>query len=725
MAEKKTKERSWWNRFKDFLKTHTNLTVIVVAALLLELTTGVIYYTAQRIIQRTVERLVEREMNAMYLGINNQLSEMEVAVDNMVWVVRSSLSNPESMFAITHHLVENNPSTIGSSICFIPNYFPAKGKWFQPYSGRRADGSIEDLQLGSASHNYMEKEFYTYTMSSGKSNWCEPYLDPDGAKGMVTTYSVPVHDAKDRIVGVAGIDLSLNWLNEIIAADKVYKSTQRFLVTGEYNLLAGNDGKIYQAALKSLKDDNDRNGYVTWNAGNGKKYHIFFHPIGGKTDWILMTVLDDSDIFGKLRQTRLLLFLLVMTGLLIIGFIVYRTSRNLERLREVNAEKERIGGELRVASQIQHSMLPCNHLRQEDVDLYGLQVPAREVGGDLFDYFIRDEKLIFCIGDVSGKGTPSAILMASTRSLFRAFSVHTSNPARIMQAINGSACLNNDTNMFVTLFIGVLDLPTGHLRYCNAGHEIPYIFNTKLTALDCNAHLPVGVFEDVNYEVQEVRLSPDTMLFVYTDGVTEAKNGERKQFGIQRLEDVLSQSMERQLNPEETIGAVREEVHSFVKDAEPSDDITMLAVRYTPQHFESKLNETIILKNDVHEVKKLSDFQKDVYEKMNIDKSLARQLRLAVEEAVVNVMEYAYPSGTEGTVEVRMMSDGNNMKAIIVDTGVPFDPTAMEKTDTTLPAEERQIGGLGILLVRELMDSINYERIEGKNVLTLIKKLNT
>ena len=175
--------------------------------------------------------------------------------------------------------------------------------------------------------------------------------------------------------------------------------------------------------------------------------------------------------------------------------------------------------------------------------------------------------------------------------------------------------------------------------------------------------------------------------------------------------------------PRQILETVSEEVHRFVGDAEQSDDLTMLAIHYTPRQFESAIIETLVLKNDIHEVTRLSSFQKSVYAKMNIDTSLARQLRLAVEEAVVNVIDYAYPAGTEGSIEVRVMSDSQTLKIMIADSGVPFDPTAKEKTDTTLSAEDRQIGGLGILLVRELMDTINYEREDGKNILTLIKKL--
>ena len=411
---------------------------------------------------------------------------------------------------------------------------------------------------------------------------------------------------------------------------------------------------------------------------------------------------------------------------IVLVWIINHVALNDRRFQKTEMEKKRIDGELRVANSIQQSMLPDQYMLQDDVEIGGSLVPAREVGGDLFDYYVRNEKVLFCIGDVSGKGVASAMLMGVVQSMFRAFSAHENNPAHIMQAINEASCRGNKSNMFVTLFIGVLDLPTGCLHYCDAGHDAPIILSEKkLFPLNVDPHLPVGVFNTVKYDVQKMNLMPDSIIFLYTDGLTEAMNKERQQFRIERVEAVLTTCLERELRPQDILKTIGNEVRLFTDGSMQSDDLTMLAIRYTPHHFESILTETLILKNDVHEVSKLSSFLKSVVVKINIDPSLARKLRLAVEEAVVNVIDYAYPADTEGSIEVRMMWDGKKLKVMIIDSGVPFDPTVREKTDTTLSAEERQIGGLGILLVRELMDAMNYERMDGKNVLTLMKELKS
>lgn len=722
MNKTATNYKDWRKRLNSFMKTNTSLTVIISAVLLLELMMGIMFYAAQNFIQRTMERMVGVEMNAIYLCIRNKLANVEVTIDNMAWVVSEGLEEPNWMFDLSKRMLKNNASFWGSGVAFVPNYYSKRGKFFEPYAVRRGGDTIITLQVGRHGVDPTKKEYYRIPVEKGISHWSEPYVNHTDDKSRITTYSTPIRNERNRIVGVVFADIATNWLEDIMKEEKVYQSTQRFLVTGHYNMLAGTENPVFNEVLQILKADNDKKGYFTMTSKDGVKYHVFYTPVGGKTDWVLINILDDSEVFGRLRSMQMMLILPLIIGLFFAWLIVWRSSNNLKRLKKVNAEKERIDSELQVASQIQQSMLPQGEFNAESVDLEGFLKPAREVGGDIYDYFIRDEKLYFCIGDVSGKGAPSAMLMAVTHALFRSASAHESNPARIMQTINETACQGNKSNMFVTMFIGILDLPTGHLRYCDAGHDAPAIMeNGQWSMIDVIAHLPLGVFDDVKYGVQELTLHPNSTIFLYTDGLTEAMNAEHKQFGLKRIQAVLQDSTDKQ--PQEILKKITENVDGFVKNAEQSDDLTMLVIRYTPKQFNSTLTEALTIKNNVKEVKRFSEFLKSAIGKLDVDTSLARRLRLAVEEAVVNVIDYAYPTNTEGDITVNMMFDGQTLHFQIIDEGIAFDPTAKQKTDTTLSVEERQIGGLGILLVRELMDSINYERTDGKNILTLIKKI--
>ena len=565
---------------KYVLRRHLGLAGIIAAALLLEITSSLMNYVNHNIIQDTMERLVEQEMNSIAFRIHNQLSKVEVTLDNMAWVVTDDLAKSDSMFVITRRMVENNPAILGGTISFIPNYYPEKGYWFEPFAGRRADGTIESIQLGSASHDYTKSEFFTKPIALGKGHWSEPYMDADGAKTVVTTYGSPVRDYHGKIVGVVDADLSLGWFEQLMDEEKVYKNTECFLVTGSHHLIAGTEGHMLEHALKLLTAANNKAGYHKVSDEAGEKHHIFFHPVGGKTDWVLISVLDDSEVFGKLSKVRFLLYFVTAIGLLALGFIVYRTSRNLEHLRRVKAEKNRIESELHVASDIQMSMIPKHFPEFPGIDLYASIKPAKEVGGDLYDFILKDDQLYFCIGDVSGKGVPAALLMMAATSQFRTVSRYLNQPEQIMMAINDQIAEGNDTHMFVTMFIGILDLKTGHLAYSCGAHNPPLLIGSTVEDLPVARKLPVGAIKGMKYVLQETQIDPGTTLFLYTDGLTEAMDAANQMFGVERMKAIAQNQISvGEPSPKALIDRFTEAVDTFVAGAEQSDDLTMMAIK--------------------------------------------------------------------------------------------------------------------------------------------------
>jgi sigma-B regulation protein RsbU (phosphoserine phosphatase) len=398
--------------------------------------------------------------------------------------------------------------------------------------------------------------------------------------------------------------------------------------------------------------------------------------------------------------------------------------RQIRETREINEEKGRMEGELLAARNIQMSMLPKTfppYPDRNDVDIYAQLTPAKEVGGDLFDFYIRDEKLLFCVGDVSGKGIPASLVMAVTRSLFRSVSAHESQPSRIMTAINSAMVEGNESEMFVTLFIGVLDLPTGRLRYCNAGHNAPLLLRPEGTDwLPCDPNLPIGIMDELKFTGQETLIAPQTLLFLYTDGLTEAETVSHQQFQEERVLQVARQS---QLQPQTLIEEMTGAVHHFVEHAEQNDDMTMLAVLYCRKQETIRLQRTLTLTNNIDEVPQLSAFVEAVGEALSMDASVTMQINLAIEEAVVNVMSYAYPGGISGMVSITAQASDEQVQFVITDNGIPFDPTRKDAADTTLSVEERPIGGLGIHLIRHYMDGVAYERVGEQNVFTMRKQL--
>jgi sigma-B regulation protein RsbU (phosphoserine phosphatase) len=508
----------------------------------------------------------------------------------------------------------------------------------------------------------------------------------------------------------------------------------------------------------------------------GKESYVFYKPLG-KTGCSMAIICPESDIFGGFDRLRNSVRAIVLVGLLLMLYLFIRIItrelqplrrlaheaetiasgqfdaelpdfqrvdeigqlshsfgnmqqslvKYIEELKNTTAQKASIESDLRIASGIQMGMLPEKFPTKDDrddVQLYASLTPAKEVGGDLFDFYFRDEKLFFCIGDVSGKGVPASLFMAVTRSTFRTVSAHESMPDHIVTLMNKTIADMNKNHMFVTLFVGVLDLPTGRLHYCNAGHDAPLLVGAGVGELACDANIPVGFMPSWKYSLQEAQIFTGTTILLFTDGLTEAMNVNYEQFQMERVNDVAFQALsQQQQEPRQLIARMTEAVHQFVGDAEQSDDLTMMAIQYIKQQSDVRMRKSLVLPCDLQEVPRLNAFVEEVCQEVGFDEMVSMQVKVAVEEAVVNVMKYAYPPGQQRDVTIEAASNDIRLKFTIIDCGQPFDPTVQAEVDTTLAANERKIGGLGIHIIRQNMDSINYERMDNLNVLTLRKKI--
>ena len=722
-------------------KIRASIGILITATVLVIVMGTVQYWFASSGIKAAVEERARGELRVKSLEIKNVMTAAEVAVQNMVWVVEQNLGKPDSLYTITRRMLsDNNGVVVGSAVGFEPYYYPNKGRQYSPYSYRK-DGQVVDKQLGTDVYDYHEMEWYTETKRTGQGHWSEPYFDESGGEMVMTTYSYPVRNSKGETVAVFTADISLEWLSDVINKQKAFPSSYNVVISHEgqiivspvdslvlkhnaYTFASKNNDTIMQRVIEAMAGGSS--GRATVKDPKGKLNYIFYSPIEGNTGWSMAVVCSDQEIFQDLRQRNFLLILIMVAGLVLLVFIVSRSMNAFSKLQSINAEKERIGSELRIASGIQRGMLPKifpPFPERNDIDIYGLLKAAKEIGGDLYDFFIRDEKLFFCIGDVSGKGVPASLVMAVTRSLFRTVSAHESSPERIMTHINDAMAEMNESNMFVTLFVGVQDLLTGQLRYSNAGHCPPMLVSSDgVELLQMDANVPIGLIMKWKYTLQETVIDPNTYLFLYTDGLTEAENANHALFGEQRMIDV-ARNVGAYDSSEELINVMHKAVLTYVDGNEQSDDLTMLAVRFAKNQADIKLERSLTLPNDVNSVPLLASFVDEIGEMLGIDPSTIMSLNLALEEAVVNVMKYAYPAGTDGEVQIEAKASEKRLRVSIIDSGIPFDPTAQAEADTSLSVEERPIGGLGIYLVRQLMDSINYNRVDGKNILTLLKKL--
>jgi sigma-B regulation protein RsbU (phosphoserine phosphatase) len=363
---------------------------------------------------------------------------------------------------------------------------------------------------------------------------------------------------------------------------------------------------------------------------------------------------------------------------------------------------------------------------RKELSVYAILEPAREVGGDFYDFFFLDnERFCFVIGDVSGKGVPSALFMAVTKTLIKSRAADDNSTASILTHVNEELSRDNKAYMFVTVFIGILNTLTGEMQYTNAGHNPPYIIR-KSGSLETLAqrHGPViGAVKGLAYKEDTTRLFSGDIAYLFTDGVTEAKDRNNSLFTEKRLENVLSSCL--YASTENVVKATVEETKRFEQGVEQADDITVMAVEYygtkdksETRHFE------VTIKNRLTEIEKVIQRFNAFSDEQGLDVKIRREIKMVFDEMLNNIISYAFRQDKEHEIEIKIELTTNRLTMIISDDGVPFNPFGIKAPDIDLPLDQRKIGGLGLHLVRNVMDEVSYQRKIEKNVVTLTKFIN-
>ena len=414
--------------------------------------------------------------------------------------------------------------------------------------------------------------------------------------------------------------------------------------------------------------------------------------------------------------------------------VLYQSLKQMEAdintyirdLVSVTAEKERIGAELNIATQIQADMLPRifpAFPERHEFDLFASMDPAKEVGGDFYDFFlIDDDHLALVMADVSGKGVPAALFMVIAKTLIKNRAQMGGSPAEILRFVNGQLCEGNEAELFVTVWLAIIEISTGKGMAANAGHEHPAIRRANgQYELAIYRHSPaVATMEGIRFREHDFELHPGDRLFVYTDGVPEATDANNELFGTDRMLTALNADPEAA--PVQLLRNVRTAIDAFVGDAPQFDDITMLGFHYIGTG--EKPVDDLTLDAVVDNLEKVLAFVNERLEALDCPPKVQMQIDVAVEEIFVNIASYAYAPKT-GQATIRFQTDAATGAAEItfIDRGAPYDPLAKPDPDVTLSAEERQIGGLGIYMVKKSTDDMRYEYRDGQNILTLVKHI--
>jgi sigma-B regulation protein RsbU (phosphoserine phosphatase) len=350
------------------------------------------------------------------------------------------------------------------------------------------------------------------------------------------------------------------------------------------------------------------------------------------------------------------------------------------------------------------------------------------VGGDLYDYYHKGDDLFFIIGDVSGKGVSAAMFMSATVNLFRSAVLRLQSPKSILEEVNSVLSEHNPSLMFVTAIIGRLNMPTGQLWYCNAGHLPPLVDAASGNGQRClkeiavEPNIPLGYDGKFRFVEQATMLRQGDTLVLYTDGITEARNKNNEMLGMERWKAIVAGTGVRGCGGAEVRGCegtpeklgLLADVRAYIGEAEQKDDITLLTIRKTSETQPVALR----VPNRTDQWPLLRAALQDYGMCVGVDARTLKKMIVALEEAVVNIINYSQADYISLTIFAQ-----TELTITLTDNGVAFDPTALPETDTDQVVAERQIGGLGIALLRQIADKIEYHRTDGQNELIIIKNI--
>ena len=625
------------------------LRIMMVVLAMMAVIAGVVYFTVSEYMDDEAEQRFQIVVMRAHREIQRRLSDVYVATNNNVHEIERDIDDPDKLYAHLERIVKENPWIVSCGLLFVPDYYPEKGKYFVPFATRDTADVVSVMRIDTVYHDYFEDDWYVARMESDSADWVDPYFeDPQLttyiAPRLLTTYAVPIHNREGRPVAVLCSDLSLedlrnDMLQKVRQGKRNYEQNEKH---PSYNCIIDRNGRyvLHPDRDRMLKDTLDAKVTFKGKEGtvsaivDGVPSWIFYRHLK-YVEWTVMMVVPENLIQRHGRMLNTIILLVMLIGLAAIylfcrqqirkvtsplhrfarsaeevakgnfnaplpdirdddeirllrdsfGNMQQSLGRYIDELKTTTAQKSAIENELSVARRIQMSMLRTDFPERPDLLIHAMLNPAKAVGGDLFDFFVRGNSLYFCIGDVAGKGVPAALVMTSVCGAFRLLAESESEPVRIVSRLNDMILRNNSMTIFVTFFTGALDLGTGHLRYCNAGHIAPLVDGQPLPV---KSNLPIGAIPDWEFEAQEADLAPGSTLFLYTDGLKEAEAAGHRLFGEKRIIEVMQTASPQ---PRALIERMTQAVADFVGDTEQSDDLTMLAIQCSQLMSVSSLQE--------------------------------------------------------------------------------------------------------------------------------------
>lgn len=498
------------------------------------------------------KRMAAADLDYANLRINNEMNHVEQIVNDMLPTVRMLVNAgaTDSILHISRNVLKEYEFVLACEMVFCPNDSNHKGRMVSVGMHRKGQ-MIEEHNAANDTIDYTQREWYIIPVNEHRQVWTDPYFAQSLDK-TVCTRAAPVTNNQGKVIGVFFVDVPLDWLQEGLDVSKVYNGSRYMLLNIVGRVVLSSD------SIQEMPD----------SAQN----LIYRGKVGNRGSQLLIAV-PTKEIYSKIINMSLISGLLLLLTALLILYILHRAVKSAFKLQAATFHNEVMNKELSIANDIQMGMVPAEELNLPEVELYASMKPAKAVGGDLYDYDVIDGRLFFCVGDVSGKGIPAALFMTTAVNLFRMAIKSQTDPTAIATQMNELLSQNNRRSMFVSMFIGVVDLKTGVLNFCNAGHNPPVVDGRFM---EVKANIPLGLVGDVVFESETYSNIIGKPLFFYTDGLNEAKSIDNEQFGNERLLSELKAKPFKSCS--ERVEWMRSAVEKHTEGAEPSDDMTMMCI---------------------------------------------------------------------------------------------------------------------------------------------------
>jgi len=698
---------------------------------------------------------------------------------------RTDRSNELTDKVITR-IFENYPDTLGGGIWFKPYIVDKSKKYVCFYAYRDKNNNVVlDKSFSSEEYDYPNQNWYKQISAKVTPErnivWSKPYYENLGSYTTMVTAGTGIY-VDGELIGIVTVDWEIDSImDEVSQMKPVEKTLSMYRSGGKINnsfalfgntdydyIMATNDPHLKGKELigHSLKE-------IPWYANNlyeityityhDKKYVPFVKKMSNGMELIIC--IPKSEMFKDVNKFYSYIVLVMLLVGLIVPILLYYSMKQyivnpidkliniankisngedieikIEKpeefvqlastfdkmtkdIKSITQEKAKITSELSIAKSIQTASLPCQFPpfpEKTEFDIFASMDAAKEVGGDFYDFFFLNEKeFMFLIADVSGKGVPAALFMMNVKTLINNISQIGYSPKQLIQKINEKICETNPQGFFVTMLACIMDITTGEMSIINCGHNPPLIKRKdgKYEFLKLVSNLPLGIFEDADFELYKTTMAPEDIIYTYTDGVTEATNTENEMFGEQRLYTCLNNIEET--TPQIITEKVKADIRKFTNSAPQSDDITMLTLKYTGLQNKVK---TFKQEAKIENYKSFYSWVHEACKEWNLNEELSNKLDMCGEEIFANITFYAYPE-TTGFIEAELKNIGDNIILEFRDDGIEYNPLKKPDPDINLPPEDRQLGGLGIYMIKQMANEISYNRENNRNILTLVFRI--